>query len=120
MRPMSTQTLAREAAVKLAASTMPDGGCTRRARLWSVLERAHRAARRPEDAAEVIGAIREEFCGECPARLACHQLAADGDYTGLAAGAAYEKGERKKSTWTVTTDSKKRRAAARRPPAKAS
>lgn len=112
MRPMSAQTLARDAAAKMAASNMPNGDCHRRGRLWGILERAHRAARRPDEARNVIVTIREEFCGDCPARLACHQLASDGRYTGLAAGAAYEKGVRKEATWTVATDSKRRRARA--------
>ncbi|MGL5824987.1 MAG: hypothetical protein ACRCYU_09250 [Nocardioides sp.] len=101
MRPMSREVLARDAAVKLTAAEMPNGACTRRGRLWSVLERAHRRATQPEEARDVITAIREEFCGNCPARLACHQLAVTGEYTGLAAGAAYENGERQDATWTA-------------------
>lgn len=101
MRPMSREVLARDAAAKLTASGMPAGTCSSRGRLWALLERTHRRASRPAEAHEVIVTIREEFCGQCPARLACHNLATTSKYTGLAAGAAYEVGERQSSTWTV-------------------
>jgi hypothetical protein len=102
--------LARDAAVKMTAAGLPSGACTRRGRLWSVLERAHRRAASPDDAKEVITAIREEFCGGCPALLGCHQLAQVGEYTGLAAGAAYENGERQEPTWTAPKAGRARRA----------
>jgi hypothetical protein len=108
---MSREVLARDAAVKMAAAGMPNAACTRRGRLWSVLERAHRRASTPEEAKEVIAAIREEFCGGCHALVGCHQLARVGEYTGLAAGAAYENGERQEPTWTAPKAGRAARAA---------
>lgn len=98
---MSNAVLARDAARKMTAAAMPQGDCVRRGRLWRALEFAHRKATAPEDAGNVIAAIQEEFCGGCPARLACHNLAQLSQYTGLAAGAAYEKGQRKEATWVA-------------------
>ncbi|MCM0621789.1 hypothetical protein [Nocardioides bruguierae] len=109
MRPISREVLARNEAAKLAAAELPDGACTRRGRLWSVLERAHRRASTPEEAAQVVAAAREEFCAGCPALMACHRLAEVGTYTGLAAGAAYENGERQKDTWTAPKAGRQRK-----------
>ena len=110
---MSRTALARDAVVKMTVSEMPNGACTRRGRLWSVLERAHRRASGPDEAREVITAVREEFCGGCPARLACHNLASVGQYTGLAAGAAYENGVRQDATWTAPKAGRSGRTASR-------
>ncbi|MFE6508082.1 hypothetical protein ACFVBP_10465 [Nocardioides sp. NPDC057764] len=98
---MSSSVLARDAARKMTAAAMPQGDCVRRGRLWRALEFAHRKATQPEDASNVIAAIQEEYCGNCPARLACHNLAQLSQYTGLAAGAAYEKGQRKEANWVA-------------------
>jgi hypothetical protein len=117
---MSREVLARDAAVKMAAAGMPNGACTRRGRLWSVLERAHRRASTPDEAKDVIAAIREEFCGGCHALVGCHHLAQVGEYTGLAAGAAYENGERQDATWTAPKAGRARRGAHIGPPRKAS
>lgn len=99
MRPMSREVLAREEASKLAAAEMPDGPCAGRAALWSVLEMAHRRSRTPDEAESVIRAVRQEFCGHCPAFMRCGRLAETQQYTGLAAAAAYEEGKRKPIDW---------------------
>ncbi|MDP3889835.1 hypothetical protein [Nocardioides sp.] len=108
---MSRETLARDAAVKLTVAGLPAGACTRRGRLWSVLEKAHRRATNPAESQEVIAAIREEFCDGCPALLGCHKLATVGEYTGLAAGAAYEEGQRQEAHWTAPKPGPRRREA---------
>jgi hypothetical protein len=109
VRPISRQVLARNEAARLAAAALPNGACVGRGRLWSVLERAHRQATTAEDAAEIVAATREEFCAGCPALLGCHRLAEVGTYTGLAAGAAYENGERQKDTWTAPKGGRQRK-----------
>lgn len=99
MRPMSRAVLAREEASKVAAAEMPNGPCAGRGALWGVLEMAHRRARTPDEAESVIRAVRQEFCGRCPALMRCGRLAETQQYTGLAAAAAYEEGERQAPDW---------------------
>lgn len=111
-RPMSREVLARYEASQIAAAGMPNGTCVRRARLWSVLELAHGRARTSDEAAAVVAAVNEEFCGDCPARLGCAQLARTDRYSGLAAGAAYDDGVRRSPRWVKPKPGRRSRKAA--------
>jgi hypothetical protein len=102
--------LAREAASRLAVSQLADGGaCAGQGSTWSALESRHRRARTEAAAREVVDVIRREFCTGCPALLGCGQWAQVQLYTGLAAGAPYEAGERKPATWVVRPSGRRRR-----------
>jgi hypothetical protein len=101
VRPMSRETLARDAALRLAVSDIPIGACAGQGRTWSSLEHEHRQARTESATRALIEGVRRDFCDTCPALLACGQWAQVQAYTGLAAGAAYEKGKRKEATWVV-------------------
>jgi hypothetical protein len=111
VRPMSREVLAREAAAKAAAQDLPPGPCAGHSLLWTVLERAHRQARTAEEAKDVVDAARREFCGRCEALMRCGVLAEIQQYTGLAAGAAYETGVRQPPTWIAPKASRARKAA---------
>lgn len=100
MRPLSREVLARDAASRLAAASMPEGACAGQGQKWTELERQHRRSRAAQ-AHDVIEEIRRDFCDGCPARTGCAQWATVQQYTGLAAGAAYEQGERQEQTWSV-------------------
>jgi hypothetical protein len=100
MRPMSREVLARDAASRVAASTMPEGRCAGQGDRWTQLEQRHRRAG-AEKAQDVIEEISRDFCHGCPARVGCAQWASVQQYTGLAAGAAYEEGERQDPVWSV-------------------
>ncbi len=108
VRPMSRETLARDAASRLAVSGMPDGACAGQGRTWSSLEREHRRARTEVATRAVLEEVRRDFCGNCPALLACGQWAQVQAYTGLAAGTAYEEGKRKDATWVVGPPGRRR------------
>lgn len=110
MRPISREVLARDAAAKMAAIAMPVGDCAGNGKRWSQLERQHRHARGAA-AKRVVEEVRGEFCSGCPALLACGQWAKTQEYTGLAAGAAYERGQRKESTWAVPVGGRVRKVA---------
>lgn len=108
MKPKSREVLAREAAARVAAASMPPSACFGRGQLWSVLELAHRRAKTGEEATAVVAVARREFCGTCPVQMACHQLAATSEYSGLAAGAAYDSGERMEASWVVPRPGRKK------------
>lgn len=75
------------------ARTLLDAACADRAGWWSQWEAAHDAATSPEtrdDAAQPAFAL----CGRCDAFDVCATWAEIDTYTGLAAGAAYRKGNR--------------------------
>lgn len=75
------------------ARTLLDAACADRAGWWSQWEAAHNAATSPEtrdNAAQPAFAL----CGRCDALDACATWASADTYTGLAAGAAYRKGNR--------------------------
>lgn len=110
MRPLSREVLARNAASRMVAATMPVGECVGRGAQWSELERRHRRSGQ-EGAAAVIEEIRSDFCHSCPALLGCAQWASVQEYTGLAAGAAYELGQRQSVTWSVPRSGGSRRKA---------
>lgn len=111
MRPLSREMLAREAAARLAVSLMAEGVCSGQGKAWSGLEKQHRRARTAAEARRVVDEIRRDFCGGCPALLGCGQWAQVQQYTGLAAGAAYEAGERKEAAWMVGPPGGRRRRA---------
>ncbi len=100
MRPLSREVLARDAAARLAASSMEPGFCAGQGDRWTDLETRHRLARAGQ-ARAVIEEVRREFCDGCPALQGCADWARAQEYTGLAAGAAYEEGQRQKTTWSV-------------------
>lgn len=113
MRPLSRDVLAREEASRLTATRLLDAGgaaCEGRGSTWSELEQRHRSLRTETEARALIEEIRAEFCGGCPLRLGCAQLAQTQEYTGLAAGAAYEKGARMDASWVVRPRRRRRRA----------
>jgi hypothetical protein len=110
VRPLSRETLARDAASKMAAAGLAEGACSGQGTRWSELERRHRRSSRPGQARAVIEEIRREFCGGCPALVGCGYWAEVQLYTGLAAGAAYEAGRRQQPAWTAPRAGRQRRA----------
>lgn len=102
MRPMSRSALARHEAATLAARHRgQEGGCGIGGKTLRVLERAHRRTTDPVEAAQIIEALRDDFCARCPLLVGCADWARVEKYTGLAAGAAYEKGVAQPPEWTV-------------------
>ena len=113
MRPLSREVLARENAARLTATRLLDTGgaaCEGHGATWSELEQRHRTVCTEAEARELIEEIRTRFCGGCPLRLGCAQWAQTQEYTGLAAGAAYEKGTRMDASWVVRPGRRRRRA----------
>lgn len=82
-----------------ATSRINDANCRDESGAWNALEARHEEVNFPPSSAEVVAAARKRFCDGCPAFTACAQWAEAEQYTGLAAGAAYLRGERKPATW---------------------
>lgn len=97
MRPISVEVIARDAAAHLARASTAN--CVGAARRWDELEASHRRTRTPQGAASVVAEMAEEFCNDCPALMVCRRWAEAQQYTGLAAGAAYEDGLRMPPGW---------------------
>lgn len=110
MRPQSREVLARDAASRMVAATMPEGACAGQGEKWTQLEQQHRRSGAGK-AQAVVEQIRRDFCDGCPARVGCAQWASVQEYTGLAAGAAYELGERQDPAWSVPRSGRSRRKA---------
>lgn len=82
-----------------AASRIVDANCGDESEAWNALEARHEEANFPPPSAAVVDDARKRFCDGCPAFAACAQWAEAEQYTGLAAGAAYLRGERKPARW---------------------
>lgn len=95
MRPISRVVVARDAAWRITGAA-----CGGQDRVWSALEAAHADASTPAESGQTVAAARR-WCDQCPAAEACALWAALEQYTGLAAGAAYENGQRRPATWVA-------------------
>lgn len=89
-----TEKIARAQATITRLSDAPT--CGGKADFWAAAERAHMEAT-SAPAAMAAAAPAMALCAKCPLRTSgeCHAIAVDGDYTGLAAGAAYGNGVRR-------------------------
>jgi hypothetical protein len=94
MKQLSRSIIAADAASRIAEANCRDAGPT-----WNTLEAQHEEAHFPKESADIVADARENFCTGCPAFQACDQWAKAEKYTGLAAGAAFLRGERKPDTW---------------------
>lgn len=95
-----------------AAARIAGAHCKERTEDWNELERAHNAAPTSRESSEVVADV-VQICEGCPALAACAQWARTDEYSGLAAGAAYHRGERMSPRWVS-------QRSGRRPSARAS
>lgn len=96
MRGISRRVLARDAAARV-----EDARCAGLPLMWSALESQHSQAATPEEAAAIVDQASTIACDGCPAFMACAAWARVENYSGLAAGAAYESGERRPADWVA-------------------
>ncbi|MGF0118803.1 hypothetical protein ACQFYA_21120 [Promicromonospora sp. Marseille-Q5078] len=94
-----------------AAAEIHEPACKYERDLWNAQEAAHATATTQAQAIEAAKPLLR-VCADCPALAACNAWARADFYTGIAAGAAWQEGDRQPAHWVPGHPPKKMRKAA--------